>query len=201
MFEAQPPTSPTSKSRSHRSRSQWLCGVIVATALAGNFAGPALAQDSDEDAMMPANGSATAVMHDLKGNPVGTVTLRQTPTGVLITADLKGLPPGVHGFHIHEKGVCEPPFKSAGGHFNPDGADHGYLSENGPEAGDLPNIHVPKSGTLVIEMHDPLISLKGEEAVLDADGAAIVIHSGADDYKTQPSGNSGDRIACGVIKG
>jgi Cu-Zn family superoxide dismutase len=183
-------------------RRPWLRSAQLAV-MAGvlALASPALAQEDEDDMAGPAQGTATAVMHDLKGQDVGTVTLLQTPTGVLITARLHDLPPGIHGFHIHEKGVCEPPFKSAGGHFNPDAAAHGYLNENGPHAGDLPNIHVPDSGTLTVEMHDPLISLRGEEAVLDADGAAIVIHDGPDDYKSQPAGDAGARIACGVIKG
>ena len=108
--------------------------------------------------------------------------------------------PGVHAFHIHAVGKCEPPdFKSAGPHFNPDQTRHGIMSPEGPHAGDLPNIHVPADGKLEVEFLNPVVTLSQESALLDEDGSAIVIHAGADDYKTDPAGNAGDRIACGVI--
>lgn len=153
----------------------------------------------------PAAETATARLHGLEMNQVGTVELTETPNGVLLDIRLegvpKGLPEGAHAFHIHETGVCEPPFKSAGGHFNPGGAHHGMLSEEGMHAGDLPNIHMP-AGALRLEVLAEHVTLaEGEEnSLFDDDGSAIVIHDGADDYSTDPAGDAGDRIACGVIE-
>jgi len=140
---------------------------------------------------------AAAVLKDAAGKEVGQVMLLAVPSGVLIDANLSAVPPGDHGFHIHEVGQCEPPdFESAGGHFNPEEDQHGLKTTAGPHAGDLPNIHVPEDGTLRIEMLHQWVSLQG---LLDDDGAAIVIHEGPDDYITDPTGNAGARIACGVI--
>jgi superoxide dismutase, Cu-Zn family len=143
---------------------------------------------------------ATAVLNDAKGNEVGKAEVTTTPSGVLIRLDLTALPAGDHAFHIHAVGKCEPPdFKSAGPHFNPDQTKHGYLSPEGPHAGDMPNLHVPADGKLQVEILEPNVTLSGESPLLDADGAALIIHAGADDYRTDPAGNSGDRIACGVV--
>lgn len=150
----------------------------------------ALAEPGDE---------ASAAMTDAEGNEVGTVELTEMHSGTLIVAKLTGLPEGAHAFHVHETGQCEPPFKSAGGHYNPDGAKHGLEAEGGPHPGDMPNIHVPASGALTIEVLNTLLAL--DDKLLDDDGAAVVIHAGADDYRSDPAGDAGDRIACGVIKG
>jgi superoxide dismutase, Cu-Zn family len=140
---------------------------------------------------------ATAVLQDPDGKEVGKVTLTAVPTGLLLDADLTALPPGTHAFHIHETGKCEPPdFKSAGGHFNPDEDEHGLMNQAGPHAGDMPNIHVPESGKLRIEVLNQMTNLDG---LLDDDGASIVIHEGPDDYKSDPAGHAGARIACGVV--
>lgn len=146
--------------------------------------------------------TATANLKSADGKDVGSVELAETPNGVLLTAKLKNMPAGVHGFHIHAVGACEAPFKSAGGHYNPDDSKHGILVEDGLHAGDMPNIHVPESGALDIEVLNPNVTLaKGEpESLFDDDGSAIVVHEGADDYKSQPSGAAGGRIACGVIE-
>jgi len=145
--------------------------------------------------------TAKAPLKDATGKDVGTVDLIQTPHGVLLKLSLKGIPAGEHAFHVHAVGKCEPPFTSAGGHFNPGGRKHGMEAADGAHAGDMPNLHVPGSGELVVEVANPAVSLvKGQpNSVFDADGSAIVIHAGADDYKTDPAGNAGDRIACGVI--
>ncbi|MCW5736562.1 MAG: superoxide dismutase family protein [Enhydrobacter sp.] len=145
--------------------------------------------------------TAKAPLKDAAGKEVGTVDLVQTPNGVLLKMSLKSIPPGEHAFHIHAVGKCEPPFTTAGGHFNPAGKKHGMEAADGPHAGDMPNLHVPASGQLVIEVANQTISLvKGQPtSVFDADGSAIVIHAGPDDYKSDPAGNAGDRIACGVI--
>ena len=145
--------------------------------------------------------TAKASLKDAGGKDVGTVNLTQTPHGVLLKLSLKGVPAGEHAFHIHAVGKCEPPFTSAGGHFNPGSKKHGMAAADGPHAGDMPNLYVPASGELVVEIANPMISLvKGQpNSLFDADGSAIIIHAGADDYKTDPTGNAGDRIACGVI--
>lgn len=130
----------------------------------------------------------------------GTAVLTQTGQGVLIQVELKGLPvTGPVGFHIHEVGECEPSsgFKSAGGHFNPGDAEHGFLASNGPHAGDMPNQYVASDGTLTAEVLNPLVSLTdGNNGILER---SLMVHSGPDDYRTQPSGDAGDRIACAVI--
>lgn len=142
---------------------------------------------------------ATAVLRDLTGHRVGTATFTDTYTGVLVSADLTGLGLGAHGIHIHEIGKCEAPFTTAGGHFNPEHRHHGFLNANGSHLGDMPNIDTPAAGQLRFEFLLPGVTLKGTNALLDADGSSIVVHSGRDDYTTDPSGNSGSRIACGVI--
>jgi Cu-Zn family superoxide dismutase len=146
--------------------------------------------------------TAKAVLTDKTGKEVGTVNLVQTPHGVLLKLSVKGIPAGEHAFHVHAVGKCEPPFTSAGGHFNPGGKKHGMEAPDGPHAGDMPNLHVPPSGELAVEVANPAISLvKGQpNSVFDADGSAVVVHAAADDYKTDPTGNAGDRIACGVIE-
>ena len=140
---------------------------------------------------------ASAQMMNANGESIGSVTLRATPHGTLLHAKLENLPAGAHAFHVHAVGVCEPPFKSAGGHFNPTGAKHGIESAEGVHAGDMPNIHVPESGALEIEVLNTLLHL--DASLFDEDGAAIVIHDGPDDYVTDPAGAAGPRIACGVI--
>ena len=140
---------------------------------------------------------ATAAMMNANGESVGSVTLRATGQGTLLHAKLENLPAGAHAFHVHTVGVCEPPFTSSGGHFNPGGKKHGFDSAEGMHAGDMPNIHVPASGELEIEILNALLML--DATLFDADGAAIVIHEGPDDYVTDPAGAAGPRIACGVI--
>lgn len=142
---------------------------------------------------------ASAVIHDLSGARVGTATFTDTYTGVLVTAHLTGLGLGAHGIHIHEVGKCDAPFATAGGHFNPEHRRHGFLNPNGSHLGDMPNIDTPAAGQLRFEFLLPGVTLKGTNALLDDDGAAIVVHTSRDDYSTDPSGNSGSRIGCGVI--
>jgi Cu-Zn family superoxide dismutase len=145
--------------------------------------------------------TARAVLRDSTGRQVGSVTLTQTPHGVLLRAELVGVPPGVHALHVHAVGKCEgPSFQSAGGHFNPHRRQHGLLSPEGPHAGDAPNVHVG-AGIVTFEVLFSQVTLsRGDNALLDADGAAVVVHAGADDYATDPAGNAGARIACGVVE-
>jgi Cu-Zn family superoxide dismutase len=148
----------------------------------------------------PQQSVAHADLSDASGQPVGSATLTQTPHGVLISAQLQHIPPGQHAFHIHAVGQCRPPFTSAGGHFNPAGKQHGIKNPAGMHAGDMPNITVPESGTIQFEVLDELATLsEGGNRILDDDGAALVIHATADDYTSDPAGNAGARIACGVI--
>ena len=140
---------------------------------------------------------ARATMVNANGETVGTVMLSETPHGTLLHATFENLPAGAHAFHVHAVGVCEPPFKSAGGHYNPTDKKHGIASAEGMHAGDMPNIHVPDSGALEIEVLNTQLRL--DDALFDEDGAAIVIHDGPDDYMYDPAGAAGPRIACGVI--
>ena len=116
-------------------------------------------------------------------------------------AELKDANGGTYAFHIHAIGKCEPPFESAGGHFNPGGKQHGKDNPQGAHAGDLPNIEVPANGQVKVEATAKGVSLgAATNGLLDADGSALVVHEGADDYKSDPAGNAGKRIACGVIQ-
>lgn len=143
---------------------------------------------------------ATAEVRDASGRALGTLTFADAANGVAVAGRLAGLPPGEHGMHIHAVGRCDPPaFTTAGGHWNPTGRSHGAQNPGGPHLGDLPNIVVAEDSTAVISATTPGGSLRGTNALLDADGAAIVIHAGPDDYRSDPAGNSGARIACGVI--
>jgi Cu-Zn family superoxide dismutase len=143
---------------------------------------------------------ATARMTAPDGADRGTVEFQATPHGVLLRVRLRGLPPGAHGFHIHAVGKCEPPsFDSAGPHYSPRRARHGFLHQAGAHEGDLPNLHASLSGAVELELAADGAMLN-DGGLLDADGAAIVVHADADDYTTDPSGNSGARIACGVIR-
>jgi Cu-Zn family superoxide dismutase len=143
--------------------------------------------------------TATATLHDATGASVGTATLRDTHAGLLITGSLTGIPAGAHGIHVHAVGKCEAPFTTAGGHFNPESKHHGFMSAEGPHLGDLPNVITVASGSTQFEFLLADASLKGRNALLDADGASIVVHAGRDDFVTDPAGNSGARIACGIV--
>lgn len=142
---------------------------------------------------------ARATLRDRSGDKLGVATLRQSRAGVLIHLELTGLAPGTHAIHVHTVGKCEGDFESAGAHFAPKGNAHGFLGGRGPHAGDLPNLFVPASGELVVDLTASSLSL-ADGSLNDADGAALVIHERADDYRTDPSGGSGARIACGVIE-
>lgn len=158
-------------------------------------------------AAAPASGAASAPMVHadvigLDGKKLGMVMLQETPAGVLVSADVTGLPAGDHGFHFHQKGLCDTAtkFDSSGGHFAGGDHQHGYMTANGPHGGDMPNQHVGADGLLKTQILNTGVTLSpGPKSVFDADGTALVIHAAADDYSSQPSGNAGGRIACAVI--
>ena len=169
-------------------------GIIVMVAAIGALPGYAA------PARTPAL-AAKAVLTSTDGKEVGTVVLTQTKTGVRLRVSVKDLAAGEHGIHIHAVGKCEPPFTSAGPHFNPNEKKHGLRSREGHHAGDMNNLRVPKSGKASTTLTNNDVTLeKGKpNSLLRDGGTAIVIHAGADDQLTDPAGNSGDRIACGVI--
>jgi superoxide dismutase, Cu-Zn family len=146
--------------------------------------------------------SAKATLKNADGKEVGTAALTETPAGVLIRLTVNGLPPGERAFHIHGVGKCEPPFTSAGPHFNPGGKKHGLMASEGHHAGDMPNLHVPANGEIVVEVLNPEVTLeKGKPgSLLGGQGTALVMHAGKDDYKSDPAGDAGGRIACGLIE-
>jgi superoxide dismutase, Cu-Zn family len=170
-----------------------LGAVVVIT---GALAGIATAQGAP---------GATAELQDTDGNTVGNATFTEGPNDVTINATLQpgqqAVEPGEHGIHIHEKGSISPDFEAAGEHFNPTNAQHGFNNPQGPHEGDLENLFVNDDGSASYTATDDRITLSGgENSILDSDGSALVIHKSADDYQTDPSGNSGDRVAAGVIR-
>lgn len=164
---------------------------------AANEVGNAVS-DAADDINEP---EAVAHLRDSQGRDVGKVTLEQHDKTVEVDVEVHGLPAGTHGIHFHAVGSCTPPdFASAGGHFNPTNMHHGLANPAGPHAGDLPNLVTGADGKADIEFtNDRIILLSGANSVFDADGTAVVIHASADDQRSDPSGNSGARIACGVI--
>ena len=162
--------------------------------------GLAMAQQQASQAQ-PQQASATII--NTKGERIGSARLTQTPNGVLIQMDARGLQAGERASHIHEVGRCNAgdEFESAGGHFNPDGKQHGFQVAAGPHAGDMANLVVGQDGSLKAEVHNPKVSLgAGPASLFDADGSALVLHAKPDDHRSQPSGDAGGRIACGVIE-
>ena len=169
--------------------------VVLGLLLLTLGAGVALAQGG---------GTAAAQLEDADGNPVGDATFTEGPNGVTINANLQpgqnALGPGAHGIHIHETGSTSPDFEAAGEHFNPTNAQHGLENPEGPHGGDLEEIVVNEDGSAYYQTLTNRITLSGENAILDSDGSALVIHAGSDDQETDPGGNSGGRAVAGVIR-
>lgn len=152
-------------------------------------------------AELPTQRLASATLADNKGSPIGTVQLLATDGQLSLAVTASGIPQGSHGFHLHTTGSCKTPgFSSAGGHLNPTGRTHGKLSPGGSHIGDLPNLIVGSSLTAstTIDLDDDRAQVLAW--LFDEDGTAVVIHAGADDYMTDPTGNAGGRIACGVLE-
>jgi superoxide dismutase, Cu-Zn family len=159
--------------------------LIAATALAG------CAYDEPQ-------GGAPMALINSSGQTIGSIRAWQTAGGVTFRIDARGLPHGVHGIHVHPIGRCDPPdFATAGTHWNPTGREHGMNNPKGPHAGDMPNVTVAANGVLQETVTLPNATMA---QLLDADGSSIMIHANADDYVSQPAGNSGPKIACAVIR-
>lgn len=178
-----------------------LAAAGLAFALAG-CGGQDTATEADamQDAAVetPAPQRAVATLQNAAGEPVGTATATAGSDGIAVSLSVQRLPAGERGVHIHMVGLCEAPtFASAGDHWNPDDRRHGLDSPDGPHAGDMPNLTVGADGTGTLEY---TLQRGTFDGLLDGDGAAFVVHAQVDDQRTDPSGNSGDRIACGVFR-
>ena len=160
---------------------------------------PACATARTSDTAMT---TATASLRNASGTTLGVVRLESVAGGVRLTGQLTGLTPGAHGIHLHAVGRCDSPgFTSAGDHFNPRSMKHGLVNPEGPHAGDMPSIAADANGRAVVDHTTALVTLGGgANGVFDADGTAVVVHASGDDQRTDPSGNSGARIACGVVE-
>ncbi|PYT78530.1 MAG: superoxide dismutase [Acidobacteria bacterium] len=171
-----------------------MAAVICLCTVAGASTASALPQQSPQ--------SAHADIANAQGQKIGSATIHPSDGGVRIDVQVSQLAPGAHGIHIHAVGKCEgPAFASAGGHFNPTSKKHGKDNPEGPHGGDLQNIEVGADGTGKASLSDPSVTLgNGLNSLFHEGGTALVIHEKADDYKTDPAGNSGARIACGVIQ-
>lgn len=174
--------------------------ALLTTAIALGLAGCATSGTEDEPLPdMPA--TASADLRDSGGRTVGHASVTESGDGLRVRIEATGLPPGAHGAHLHAVGACDAPdFASAGPHWNPTDRQHGTQNPQGPHRGDLPNLLVGTDGRGTLEFVVPAARVaRGRDALLDRDGAALVIHAAADDYRTDPSGNSGARIACGAF--
>ena len=188
-----------------RARSTWFL-VAMAPMVALAITAGALQAQAQPGASGGATRYASATLHDSTGTVVGTVQLKEGPNDpVRLRVDVQGLKPGKHGIHIHAVGKCDTgggvaAFTSAGGHFNPESKHHGLENPEGPHAGDLHNLHVNAAGAASIRLESKRVTLgPGANSLLDEDGSAIVIHASEDDQKSDPAGNAGARVACGVI--
>jgi superoxide dismutase, Cu-Zn family len=168
---------------------------VTATAIAA----AAIAMPAIAGAQEAQKGKASFIGAD--GKEIGTAELTGTSSGVLIGIEIEDLPASQWvAFHVHQTGTCDHAggHESAGGHFNPTDAKHGYMAEGGPHAGDMPNQYVPADGTLRAQVFNSAVTLEGGDAAIK--GRALMIHEKADDYEGQPSGNAGKRLACAVIE-
>ena len=175
-----------------RSNRSWYLAAAVWAAL-GIGAWPQVAHGAD---------FAGAQILDASGEVVGGARFEQAPAGVIINVKLAGAPPGWHGIHLHGVGSCSPDFTAAKGHINPDAVRHGLRHPEGPDNGDLPNLHVGADGSAAAQFYNARVSIKDGSTgppLLDEDGAAVIVHANPDDHLTQPIGGAGGRIGCGVV--
>lgn len=175
-----------------------ICSLLLAVTFA--FASAVSAQE--KKAVAHPNQRKTVELKDVAGAVKGVATLSSTKDGVKIRLRAHGLEPGEHALHFHQVAKCEgPDFKTAGPHFNPAGKQHGMQNPQGSHAGDMPNFKAKKNGNANFTYVNKAVSLtdEGGKSLFANGGTAIIIHAKADDYKTDPSGNAGDRVACGVI--
>jgi superoxide dismutase, Cu-Zn family len=167
------------------------------------YALPGLAACASAGTGSGASTTATAELRSPDGASMGILRLERTSGGLHLAGVLTGLPPGAHGIHFHATGRCDAPdFASAGAHFNPRGMKHGLVNPDGPHAGDLPAIAADASGRAVVDATTRLVTLDAAagSGLFDADGAAIIVHAASDDQRTDPSGNSGSRLGCAVVR-
>jgi len=179
-----------------------LCaGTAIAACSREAEQAPAADNVADANMATPAAAPQTIALNGPDGRPVGTVTLSEDPNGVTIKLDASAIPAGTHGVHLHEKGMCEgPKFESAGAHWNPESKQHGRDNPQGAHLGDLANFEIGEGGTGTTSFLVGGVTMTGAaNALADADGTSLVVHAKADDYRTDPSGNSGDRVACAVL--
>ncbi len=189
-------------------RNSCAIAALILTAACGGAETTNTAMPADDTMMMAndampienssaASESATATLAKADGSAAGSAVATATPEGLAVTVSVTGITPGAHGVHVHMTGKCDAPgFTTAGGHWNPASTQHGLENPQGAHAGDMPNLNVADdgTGTLTFTLRSGTMA-----QLLDADGSAFVVHAGPDDQKTDPSGNSGDRVACGVF--
>ena len=176
--------------------------ALIVSILSLAAAQPSAATPGSEPAAL----AASAELQDVDGSVVGDVNITESESadGPLITIQVglepeSGVAPGEYGFHLHQVGACAPSFDAAGDHINLERVAHGLLSPAGPHSGDLPNVVVADDGTTTYVVSTRLVTLNGDTGLFDEDGSAVMLHAQADDYITDPSGTSGDRVACGVV--
>jgi Cu-Zn family superoxide dismutase len=182
---------------------------VFAVLILAALVGVAAAQSDSAKSIAKGKGkskatSETVSLKNAQGGDAGSATISGTPggNGVTIKLNLKGLPAGEHALHLHQVAQCDPPdFKTAGPHFNPDGKKHGLQNPEGPHAGDMSNFTVAQNGTAKTTIKNEHVTISGDAPnALLPKGVALVVHAKPDDMKTDPAGNAGDRIACGVLK-
>ena len=182
----------------------FLMVFLVAACGEGEEAGEGADESSNEEgATQEPSEEIEVTMYDTDEEPIGTAVLSEADDGLTIALEAEWLEPGEHGMHIHDAGLCQGPnFETAGDHFNPTDASHGFDHEDGPHAGDLENIEVAEDGTVSTEVPADNVTILDEDvetSLLTDSGTSLIIHEDPDDYVSQPSGDAGDPIACGVI--
>ena len=176
--------------------------LLLACAKPDVEAGGETAMAASDSPAASTSAASSAVVRDAGGRELGTLTISEMAGSIAAEGVLRGMAPGEHGIHLHSLGRCDAPtFASAGAHWSPTARQHGTQNAKGPHLGDMLNFTVGADSTVTVHVMTASATLLGDRGLMDADGAAVVIHAKADDYRTDPSGNSGDRVACGVVAG